>query len=287
MITVLVVIGAIVVVGGIAMAVVGGYRSRSAKSDWLGELSDIRRSSLGDDEEVTGALEAIHVGDDEATDEDTPPDEQEPVIEVAAWPEPEPEPEPESPAEAAPAFADAAERSSSAATVPNLHSVTDAPDRTVEDGGAVFREYDRPGSSLLRIEATDPDGLRVLVGGSDEHRATCAVDLRRGVLWHLAAQNVIAEACSIRTPAGWVTTTGTMLVMVDATGWSYAMCLDGVATVEVSAEGHQARLEAGQIGRGRNGTVGFELADVGVDALESEGAVRRQRRLDHTGSFRD
>ena len=43
---------------------------------------------------------------------------------------------------------------------------------------------------------------------------------------------------------------------------------------------------AGQIGRGRNGTVGFELADVGVDALESEGAVRRQRRLDHTGSFR-
>jgi hypothetical protein len=73
MITVLVVIGAIVVVGGIAMAVVGGYRSRSAKSDWLGELSDIRRSSLGDDEEVTGALEAIHVGDDEATDEDTRP----------------------------------------------------------------------------------------------------------------------------------------------------------------------------------------------------------------------
>jgi hypothetical protein len=270
MITVLVVIGAIVVVGGIVLAVVGGYRSRSAKSDWLGELSDIRRSSLGDDEEVTGALEAIHVDDDEVGDdeveaEDAPIDDQEPVVEVAAWPEPD----------------------SSASTVSNLHSVTDSPDRTVEDAGAVFREYDRPGSSLLRIEATDPDGLRVLVGGSDESRATCAVDLRRGVLWHLAAQNVVVEACSIRTPAGWVTTTGTMLVMVDATGWSYAMCLDGVATVEVSAEGHQARLEAGQIGRGRNGTVGFEVADVGVDALESEGAVRRQRRLDHTSSFRD
>ena len=85
----------------------------------------------------------------------------------------------------------------------------------------------------------------------------------------------------------WITQLDPDLVMVDATGWSYAMCLDGVATVEVSAEGHQARLEAGQIGRGRNGTVGFEVADVGVDALESEGAVRRQRRLDHTGSFRD
>ena len=135
--------------------------------------------------------------------------------------------------------------------------------------------------------ASDPEGLRVLIGGSDERRATCAVDLPRGVLWHRAAQDDIAEACSIRTPAGWVTTTGTMLVMVDDTGWSYAMCLDGVATVEVTSGGQQARLEAGYIGRGRNGTVGFELANVGVDALESEGAVRRQRRLDLTESFGD
>ncbi len=124
---------------------------------------------------------------------------------------------------------------------------------------------------VIRVEATDPDGLRVLVPTAAATTATCGVDLPRGVLWHLAAEGAVAEACSIRTPSGWVTTTGTLLVLVDGTGWTYAMCLDGVATVERRAEGDQRRLCAGEIGRGKVGTTGFEIARVGVDAVGVRG----------------
>ncbi len=50
------------------LLVVRAARSRSERSDWLGELSEIRRSSLGDDEEVTGALEAVSVAADDESD---------------------------------------------------------------------------------------------------------------------------------------------------------------------------------------------------------------------------
>ena len=62
----------VIVVAGAVSLIVRAARSRSEKSDWLGELSEIRRSSLGDDEEVTGALEAVTV-----MDEPVPTDEPE------------------------------------------------------------------------------------------------------------------------------------------------------------------------------------------------------------------
>ena len=121
MVTVLIIIGVVIVVGGIAAGVVSGYRSRAAKSDWLGELSDIRRSSLGDDEEVTGALEAIHVegsADGPADGSDLVSDTI-PEVDVVAWPEPEPEPEPESESE----DASPAEREPADVAVPPVQDV--------------------------------------------------------------------------------------------------------------------------------------------------------------------
>jgi hypothetical protein len=319
------VIVAVVVVVALGFALTAAMRNRSAKSEWIGELSDIRMSSLGDDDEVTGALEAINVDDDHDLDPDGEPADaapvegapvedapvegapdvpavdastgetvqppatspledpaadfreevSDPVVDSAAE-----EPAAEPPTEDSDRFADETAESEATSTVSDLRPVTNMPDRTVDDAGVVFYEYDRPDGALLRIEATDPTGLRVLVGQTDTRRATCAVDLPRGVLWHRGASGAVSEACSIRTPSGWVTTTGTLLVLVDATGWTYAMCLSGVATAECLPDGAQRRLATGEIGRGRVGTVGFEITTVGPDALESEGAVRRQRRLD-------
>ena len=60
-----VVAGVVLLAAALVAGVVTALRSREAKSDWLGELSDIRRTSLGDDEEVTGAIAAIPYDDED------------------------------------------------------------------------------------------------------------------------------------------------------------------------------------------------------------------------------
>ena len=60
-------------------------------------------------------------------------------------------------------------------------------------GLGVVDEYDRPDGARLRIEATDPKRLRVVVGGADTTRATCAVDLPSGLLWHRGADGATAH----------------------------------------------------------------------------------------------
>ncbi len=243
---------AVIVIALAVVLVVRGARTRSARSDWIGELSEIRRSSLGDDEEVTGAMEAVTIVDDPPTEPDagTTGDGAD-----SATPAPDPD--------------------DTVAARP----VTDQPVRTIDDAGTRFNEYGGPDASRLRVELTGATGLRVVATtGSDDD--SFAVDLPQGILWFHTASKGPASGCSVRIPAGWVTADGVLAVLADEQGWSYAMCIGGTASVRSRAGGNAVRLVAGQIGRVRVGHPGVDLVEVGVDALESEGIVRRQRRLD-------
>lgn len=249
-------VGVVVVVAVVAL-VVRGARSRSARSDWLGELSEIRRSSLGDDEEVTGALEAVSIDED-------PPGEATPAAEEEAG-EQDPDPSP----------------------VPTPSPAT--PLRTITDAGTLFDEYEWPGFATLRVDATDPRGLRVLADdGSSSRRIV--VDLRRGVLWFRntsdGAPTDGSASCSARIPGGWVVADADLLVLADPTGWSYVMCLRGTLTIRLDTSGDRVGLTAGQVGRVRAGTADHDVVDVGVSAILSEDVVRRQRRLDHAHETR-
>ncbi len=240
----IIVIAVVIVLVAIVAVVMSARRSRSARSDWLGELSEIRRSSLGDDEEVTGALEVISVDDPQgagATGND----------------DPAPEAADDRPVE------------------------KDDPDATLLDAGATFWEWNRDVAGFLRVEATDPRGLRVL-SGVDGTGAGYAVSLPRGVLWHRSASPDSGASCSIRTPAGWIVTTGLVAILIDETEATYVLCLAGEATVRTDAG--RARVKRGQIGRVVDAASAVQIADVGVDALESDSIVRRQRRLDSARS---
>lgn len=246
---ILIIVGLVIVVV-VVVLVVRSVRSRSARSDWLGELSEIRRSSLGDDEEVTGALQAISVDDDPATSDDEPVDAVDPDGDSGGEPPDGPLLEPRSPV------------------------------RTVTDAGTLFDEYEWPGTAQLRVDATDPRGLRVL---ADDRGRSCrvAVDLPRGVLWFGSeADPEVTVSCTVRVPGGWVVAEGRLLVLADEGGWSYAMCLDGRAAVRPDASETRTPMVPGQIARIRAGTSDHDVVAVGPDALESEGLVRRQRRLD-------
>ncbi|HET8929049.1 MAG TPA: hypothetical protein VFN21_00185 [Acidimicrobiales bacterium] len=233
----IVVIGVVVLV--LIVLGVRAARSRTERTDWLGELSEIRRSSLGDDEEVTGALEAVSVIDDESDEHDDPGADQ------------------------------GADRL----------QVVGEPTRTVIDAGTVFNEYDWPGFGVLRVDATEPRGLRVMVDDADTPSSIVA-DLPGGVLWFRSLRGDTPRSCSVRTSAGWVLARGDVLVLSGDDGWSYVMCLTGEATLRSDAEGSRSAMTAGQIGRIRVGAAEHDLVDVGVAGLESEGVVRRQRRLD-------
>lgn len=242
---------AAVVVAVVVVALVArrAVRSRSARTDWLGELSEIRRSSLGDDEEeVTGVLRVVTV------DESGDPVGSRPS--AASEPEPEPEPEPEGPV-----------------------AVTDRPDRVVTDADTTFMEYHLDAFGALRVTADPGPGLRIMV---DHPRRTqhLMVDLPGGTLWFRSATQVSPSPCSIRTPAGWVMGRGDLLVLADAQDWCYVMCLQGEATIRLFANDTRAAIGRGRIGRFRAGSAVFDVVEVGADALESESAVRRQRRLD-------
>jgi hypothetical protein len=160
--------------------------------------------------------------------------------------------------------------------------VTAAPTRTVTDAGTTFHEYAWPGSGLLRVEATDPRGLRVMVDDVDAPARLVAA-LPRGVLWF---RSETSTPCSVRTPAGWVMARGDLLIVASDADWTYVMCLDGTASIRFDGDGSRADMRGGQIGRIRFGTDDHDIVDVGAEALESEGAVRRQRRLD-PGSAED
>lgn len=229
----IVVIGVVVLV--LVVLGVRAARSRTERTDWLGELSEIRRSSLGDDEEVTGAMEAVSVIDDEVDDR-----------------------------------ADDADTS--------LHIVAE-PTRTVTDAGTAFNEYDWPRFGLLRVEATEPRGLRIMVDDGDDPEGI-VVDLPRGVLWFRSRPGDTRRACTARTPAGWVLARGDLLILSGDDDWSYVMCLTGEATLRSDADGSRSAMTAGQIGRMRPGSVEHDIVDVGATGLEGEGVVRRQRRLD-------
>jgi hypothetical protein len=157
--------------------------------------------------------------------------------------------------------------------------VTDAPTATFEDAGTVFHEYTWPGLGRLRVDATDERGVRVMVDAVDAP-TRLAADLPRGVLWFRSDGSKASTTCSVRTPAGWVMARGDLLIVASDVDWTYVMCLDGEATIRFGGDGPRSAMVSGQIGRIRAGSNDHDILDVGADALESEGAVRRQRRLD-------
>lgn len=339
-----IVIVVIVVVITVAVVfVVRAVRSRSERSDWIGELSEIRRSSLGDDEEVTGAIEAVTVVEDrpgtlpgpasgasgptgtggrpavsevpavvteaasvvDAPEGDAPgtdgsgsegsevdasgtdgsdgdlAEAEAPDAAVARTERDEPPGDPSEAGDPDPApDADPPGESRPGSDGPRPgEPVVCHPTRTVDDAGTTFHEYGTSDDARLRIEVTDPDRSRVVTTGDTE--AAFAVDLPGGVLWFRS--DTATEECSIRIPAGWVTATGAAAVLADEQDWSYVMCLGGTASIRSRNGGPAVRLTAGQIGRLRPGESNVDLVEVGVEALESEGLVRRQRRLDAAG----
>lgn len=242
-IAILIVVALIVIVL-VVLGIIRARRSRSARSDWLGELSEIRRSSLGDDEEVTGVIEAVSVI---AEPESAPP----------------------------PAVAST--------------SLTDAPTREVRDAGTVFNEYAWPDFALLRVDVTEPHGLRVIADMSDPAGGTdpeaqrpdqVMVDLPRGLAWFRSEPPGVARNCTVRTPAAWVAVRGVALVVASDDDWCYAMCVDGEVTVRRHSGGERVTVGAGGIARFQLDHDTVEVIDVGIAALESEGVLRRQRRLD-------
>lgn len=276
----IVIVVVVVVLAAVVLFATRTWRSRTERTDWIGELSEIRRSSLGDDEEVTGAIEAVTIvdgepsaatsGDGTATDEgavDPATDDVEhsgppaDAVEDSGGRDPE---------------QTRADGSDAPSVAP--HTVTDRPTRTVTDAGTLFNEYGTVESSRLRVEITDPAALRVVTTGPDRDGGTSfAVDLPRGVLWFRAHG---AGACSVRLHSGWVIADGVLAVLADDPGWSYVMCVEGTASIRSRSGGSPVRLTAGQIGRMRVGEPVVDLVDLGVEAIGSEGVVRRQRRLD-------
>ena len=297
-----VIVGIVLVVGAAAITVLTLFRSRVARSEWLGELDDIRRTSLGGTDEVTGAMQAVGAKEDLSDQSDGTADVAvHDHFDAAKWPT-EPEPgdsaanqEPEDPAVAEVLVAEDAESAPVVETAPvvgspvepgtqpgapRLNVVTDQPDRLFDEGHSKFAEFDRADGAVVRIDMSEPEGIRVVNGVDAAGAATCAVDLPRGLLWHRSGSTP-HEMCSVRTPAGWINATGaTVLVQVEEAGWSYAMCLEGDASLETMPDGAYVPFPPGHIGRGKAGHGGFEITKVGHEALESEGAVRRQRRFD-------
>ncbi len=252
----------VVVVLAAVTAVVLLRRSRSARSVWLGELSEIRRSSLGGEDEVTGALDAIDDHSSSADDRDEEP------VDGGVGGEGEP-------------VADSArDGEATDASVPSLLEVTGDPDRTISDAGTTFTEYDRGDGGVLRVQQAAVGGLRVFVTDSGGP-TRCAVRLPRGTLWFHDPESVDQFTCTVRTSAVWVAANGTLFVLVEPR-WTYVMCLAGSAAVHGSEVVGRVTLQAGQVGRFHPDSTDPEVALVGVDALESEGVIRRQRRLDRT-----
>ncbi|MBS1848936.1 MAG: hypothetical protein JST73_11730 [Actinobacteria bacterium] len=304
---VVIVLCIVVVVAAAVAFAIRAVRSRSARTDWLGELDEIRRASLGDDEEVTGALEAVIVDDADSDD----------------WPDSEPsveDPEPVEDEDDADADGDAdahtdgtdedgdadpdgaaaasddgvieATRDAASTDVetdvprptPKPVVVTGTPTRTVTDAGSLFNEYQWSGSGLVRVETTNPTGLRVVatevVGDGDDGaaRTDFAVDLPRGTLWLRSGPG--NPTCAVRTSGAWISASGVFLVVASEDEWTYVMCLEGEGTIQPHGNGRRETLHAGQLGRVRPDSDGCDVIETGIDALESEGAVRRQRRLD-------
>ena len=295
-IVIFLVVGIVLVVGAAVITVLTLFRSRVARSEWLGELDDIRRTSLGDTDEVTGAMQAVGPKEDLSDQSDGPADASaHGHFDAAKWPtEPEPgdsatsqEPVASEVAEVVVAenveAAPVVEAPVEPGTQPGasrLDVVTDRPDRHFAEGHTKFSEFDRANGAVVRIDMSEPEGIRVVNGVDATGAATCAVDLPHGLLWH-RSRSTPHEMCSVRTPAGWINVTGaTVLVQVEEAGWSYAMCLEGDASLETMPDGAYVPFPPGHIGRGKAGQGGFEITKVGHEALESEGAVRRQRRFD-------
>lgn len=291
----------VVAVAAIVLVAVRSRRSRSERSDWLGELSEIRRSSLGDDEEVTGAIEAVTIRDAASIDERdaTAGDDGGPVVPeagpvddqgvpassedagpVEVTPEPGVDPDGD-PAGEPGGDDDPVDADAEAVDDADATALTIDPTRTVSDAGTLFNEYDTGGDGRVRIQVTDPGGLRVVrIATSDDHGPGVAIDLRRGVLWFHAGATAPRIGCSVRVPAGWVTADGLVAILAEDEGWSYVMCLAGTASIRSRSADAPLRLVAGQIGRLHEAVSEVDVVDVGVEALESEGMVRRQRRLD-------
>ena len=295
-IVIFVVVGIALVVGAAVITVLTLFRSKVARSEWLGELDDIRRTSLGGTEEVTGAMQAIGPKDDLSDQSDgTEGTSAHGHFDAAEWPA-EREggdaavgEEPSTPAVTEVPVAEEVDVTSivEQPTKPDtptgaarLDVVTDQPDRMFEEGRSNFSEFDRADGAVVRIDMSEPEGIRVVNGVDSVGAATCAIDLPHGLLWHRPGSTP-HEVCSVRTPAGWINATGaTVLVQVEEGGWSYAMCLDGDASLETMPDGAYVPFPPGHIGRGKAEGGGFEITKVGHEALESEGAVRRQRRFD-------
>lgn len=280
-----IVIGVVVMLALIVVVVlsVRAARSRSERSDWLGELSDIRRSSLGDDEEVTGALDAVAIvddGDGAFADPDggsTGPGVDrdvagvEPVTDDAGGAIDVDDADGPTDVDASAEMLDGA-RSDPVA-------VTDTPHAAVDDAGSRFHEYTWPDRCDLRVDVTDARGLRIMADTPDAP-GRLVIDLPRGTLWFRSQVADAPTTCLVRTPGGWVFADGALLIVASETDWTYVMCLEGSGSIRIDGDQPRATMTRGQIARLRSGTGEHEVLDVGDDALESEGAVRRQRRLD-------
>lgn len=315
----IVIVVIVIVVIVVVLAALRTARSRSERSDWLGELSEIRRASLGDDQEVTGAIEAVTIVEDPTTVKDpTTVDDPSTVDDpdgVSATRDPADDPsgagaseavepgdipvpgrpgtdgldgppgETTEPVVADPAVTDPVTDDAEATTAHAVRSVTHSPTRTVSDAGTLFNEYEGDAGSLLRVEVTDPNGLRVMATGSGAAGdPTFAVDLHRGVLWFRSAPG---GGVSVRVPAGWARADGVVAIVGDDRGWSYVMCIDGTVSLRSRAGGGPVELSGGRIGRLRVGESVIDVVEVGSGAIESEGVVRRQRRLDGAAEARE
>lgn len=312
----------VVAVAALVVLVVRGVRNRSERDDWLGELSEIRRDSLGDDEEVTGALEAVVVEAGEPVElgervesGESGIDSADPVDVLA-----EREGAEREVAEGEVAVGETAEEpfgqlDEKPGEVPDVvpnHAeavapivATGAPARTITDAGTLFDEYDWPGFATLRVDVTEPRGIRVIL---DLHLGTetgqmaqeslevatgapggeipgeVMVDLPRGVLWFHPEQPDSDATCSVRIPGGWVRTRGSTAVLISE-DWCFVMCVSGTASIRPAVVGEdgvdRVALAGGQLARlGVGDLAGCDVVDVGVDVLESDGVIRRQRRLD-------
>lgn len=259
-------LGLLTVLAAVVVAVVNGVRSRSAKSDWLDELDEIRLSSLGDDQEVTGALHAVPaevaLAPDIAQIDEPPSDIRTEFGQHAE--------------EVEPISADVEDETSlqeDSASSPGRDTASvELTER--DDGGILFYEYTWDESCLLRVEATNPEGLRVVVN-IDETDEICSIELPRGNLWHRGPDDA---KFSVQTTDGSIQGLGTCAVAVDES-WTFALCLEGEMILRRDGTG-PVDVVAGCIGRMGHDDAQVQVMNVGLNALEDQDIVKRHRRLD-------
>ncbi len=259
-------LGLIAVIAAVAVAVVNGARSRSAKSDWLDELDEIRLSSLGDDQEVTGALHAVPAevalapdfdhGDEHPSDRDGEPGQNEVELEPTK------------------VVVEAEESIQEESASPLRREAANVQPIERDDAGMLFHEYAWDETCLLRVDATNPEGLRV-VANADDSGGVCTVDLPRGSLWHRGPNDA---KFSVQTTDGLIQGFGTCAVAVDE-NWTFAICLEGEMSLRHLGT-DEVDLAAGCIGRMGHDDAQVQVMNAGFDALEDQDIVKRHRRLD-------